>query len=767
MRVVISGLYAGPNPSPGVTLAQCVRSAFPNAHIIGVDYTDRHTGLHWPGFDEIEIQRPWNQLETNQYAEYLKERLSGDTYWISGLDLEIHFLAEKGFDTLPGALVPSLRALEATDQMNPRVLDGLSGTYAPETLSIYSDDWEMHRFLRLCGWRAWLKGPQYEALPIRSWADVEPARRELTSRWGEAEFFLQRHVAGNEECLAFSAYRGELLGAVRMEKYAQTREGKTWAGRVTEPDPAALEWLARTVAELEWTGGGEFEFVRDVEDRLALIELNPRFGAWIGGAVFAGVNLPGLLLERASGERATHCAPESEYFARVVVEMPCRPDFPLPPPRPITFGSSPSPGKGATGKAPSGVVELAGQLQVGGGPSRNNGRDAERWGVSSVAPRLLTSLAEQTAALEVEGGTPRRVLLVSHVAESFEASAASARRASTKRCAVRLAYSFKTNPDPRLLALALKHGFAAEVISNAELEVALATGFDADNVVFNGPAKEWPCPASPGQLGARSLVYADSPEELNRTIATLETQPTTDIPRALGLRLRPPRSPSRFGIDVGDFATFDDLAHTIAESPATFDLAMHFHLASHSIGPDGWREMLGSVLRWASALERTTGRAVTVLDLGGGWFPDDWRDILLPGLPALVETCVRALPRLSAIYFEPGRALSQESAALLMRVLDVRRAGQFTDVVVDASIAEIPNASHYPHRLLRRDETGSWTALRKGTARVLGRLCMEEDVLSYDADETLQEGDVIAALDCGAYDVSMSYAFGLGANSGA
>ena len=48
--------------------------------------------------------------------------------------------------------------------------------------------------------------------------------------------------------------------------------------------------------------------------------------------------------------------------------------------------------------------------------------------------------------------------------------------------------------------------------------------------------------------------------------------------------------------------------------------------------------------------------------------------------------------------------------------------------------------------------------------RLLGRICMEDDVLSsgLDLPENLAVGDRLVVCDAGAYERSMSYAFGRG-----
>jgi diaminopimelate decarboxylase len=163
-------------------------------------------------------------------------------------------------------------------------------------------------------------------------------------------------------------------------------------------------------------------------------------------------------------------------------------------------------------------------------------------------------------------------------------------------------------------------------------------------------------------------------------------------------------------------------------------------------------------------LESVTGRAVRVLDLGGGYHPDDLARMPFADLAAFAAS---RLPQLEEIYVEPGRALTQATMGVVTSVLDVRRrAGKLDEVVVDACIAELPLAAVYPHRIFALTG-GRPVPLARGPVRLLGRICMEDDVLSpgLALPENLAIGDRLVVCDAGAYERSMSYAFGCGGYS--
>jgi diaminopimelate decarboxylase len=152
------------------------------------------------------------------------------------------------------------------------------------------------------------------------------------------------------------------------------------------------------------------------------------------------------------------------------------------------------------------------------------------------------------------------------------------------------------------------------------------------------------------------------------------------------------------------------------------------------------------------------------LDVGGGWFPDDWHDSSPDRLQQVIETASNVLPKLQEIISEPGKAMAQPTMALAMRLLELTKSDSVNEAVVDGSIAELPMNFVQPHRILHRNNFGDWLPLRRGKTRLLGRLCMEHDVVAANVElpASLSKGDLLIFCDAGAYDRSMSYEFGRG-----
>jgi diaminopimelate decarboxylase len=232
------------------------------------------------------------------------------------------------------------------------------------------------------------------------------------------------------------------------------------------------------------------------------------------------------------------------------------------------------------------------------------------------------------------------------------------------------------------------------------------------------------------------------------------------------VRLRTPNIGSRFGIPVDSPASLKTLVEAVETLPRRCSFGVHFHMASSNVGIRQWWHLYESMLRWARSLETLAGREIEYLDVGGGWFPDDWHVESEDQFAGAISSARNTLRHTKQVISEPGKALAQPSMALAMRLLEFDESEEdVTEAVVDGSIAELPMHFFQPHRILHRDgRTGEWRPLKRGKTLLLGRLCMEHDIVARGVElpEGARPGDLLVFCDTGAYDRSMSYVFGRG-----
>ena len=755
MKIYVSGLYCGGNPQPGVGIARSLRQGYPFAKLIGVEYSSRVSGIHWDDLDDLFIQRPWDELNLEAYADKVREILDDGGLWISGSDLEAMWLASIFPDGHQNLLAPPGGALKRIAKPAVEALATLP-LKVPTFVSTDLPDWELHAFCREHDWRLWLKGPYYDAARTPSWDSFVAARNALTKVWSTDRLFLQAHVSGYEESVMLAAYEGELLGCVSMRKRDITPAGKTWAGDISDVDPEFEAPLRAIVKELNWSGGGELEMVRDATGELWLLEMNPRFPAWVHGATIGGHNLPALLVQAASSINARPCKPQASEFTRVVLEVPVREDYPLP--------ALPEPFAGAVGhsmKHPSGLTSLAermhkAELELIEIAEPANDEPAR-------APQVPKSFLADIAAYDfTEMQTPQFLYLDSTAESLFKRASERARRLSSNEVQVVSGYSIKTNPDERLIHLALDNGFLAEAISLLEVHKALETGFRPDQVVLNGPGKWWPDGMMPRER--LHAVFCDSVADLNRCVDAIGKGEMAS--KHVGIRIRTPNVVSRFGIPLDSPDTFASLVEAVGRLPTDTAFGVHFHMASSNIGVANWWHLFESMIKWCRSIERLTGRTIEILDIGGGWFPDDWHSDEDSKFGHAVETVKAMLPGVRQIVSEPGKAMAQPAMALAMRILEIQEhEDDYVEAVVDGSIAELPMYAFQPHRILRQcSRTGALQPLGHGKADLMGRLCMEHDIVATKVGlpDGTRAGDLLIFCDAGGYDRSMSYVFGRG-----
>jgi diaminopimelate decarboxylase len=357
-----------------------------------------------------------------------------------------------------------------------------------------------------------------------------------------------------------------------------------------------------------------------------------------------------------------------------------------------------------------------------------------------------------TLARSVER-TPQRVRDIAALDASLSAVNAAAALGPLR---VLPSISVKTDPSSEVVGRAIASGWLAETISPAEARFAASLGAKPETTVLNGPLAGPTTAALSRDLGAPiKAAFADSIEALD----TLLASGSVVVP---GYRVRPPSVESRFGVDVADFDTFTALITLLRRAERPY--GVHFHYASDIVGPNRWFELLEEVIGWAATVAEVIGHGPTLFDIGGGWYHGDYYELFLPRLSEVQERIRNAFATVKELIIEPGKAVSATSAILVTEVVEVRDGGIEAEVVVDASIADLPMADLYAHPVFHMRQTQSLGWLGAGRGRLLGAICMETDVLaravSFPSPPAV--GDRLAFLNAGAYDASMAWPFASG-----
>jgi diaminopimelate decarboxylase len=736
MKVRVSGVHSDPDPSPGIGIALSLRDAFPHAVLQAVDYSVRSSGLHHPVFDDVLLQSAWSELDLETYSLQIRDHLDQQNgFFLSGLDAEIDWLAQTIHEH-PRLLSPSQAAqqvvrkpvLDCADSLHMRVPEYLPANCAPA---------DLHELGRRSGWHLWVKGKYHEAYSAHSFVEMRRQIMALESHWPIEDIFIQQHIRGQERAITFAAYQGQLLDAVEIEKRSITSQGKTWAASVTAAPADIVERLASLVEVTRWSGGGEVEFVRTQAGENWLIDFNPRFPAYIHGVTICGHNMPASLVCAALGIDVPLPRETAQQFIRVVQELPVRADLPL------TRIIAPAAGYASVGKHPSFQPSLVRKLQK------------KQMTVSANQRPSMLELPEFLSTWQTPSSTPLRFRDFSSTDDLLSALAKTLELCD-RRPRVIPALSIKTDPHRDLARAFLDREWWAEVISLQELEWVRQMGFKNSQIIFNGPAV-----VALDSIAGQSIAaaFADSADAFEALVKSHSCE-------VIGLRLRVGTTNSRFGVDLTDFKSFSRVVKCLSHHKKSQRLGIHMHLASDISGPVRWNDVIEHSLVWAEALSMASGSSLSVFDIGGGWHPDDFSVQFLPALPELIARIAQAIPSIQTILLEPGKAVSADTAWLATRIIEVRSCDVdgLSEVVVDSSIADLPMAMHYAHRILHLRNGSCLGWLGGGRQRILGSICMEIDILA-ERIEFLQPpavGDLLLFSSAGGYNASMAWDFASG-----
>jgi diaminopimelate decarboxylase len=303
--------------------------------------------------------------------------------------------------------------------------------------------------------------------------------------------------------------------------------------------------------------------------------------------------------------------------------------------------------------------------------------------------------------------------------------------------------SFKTHPLPSLAVEWLRSGRGIEVVSESELITVLQLGCPLNRLLINGVAKhEW--------LHKYALsgihVHFDSPLEVDRLLhSALANQ------WRVGVRCHvPDETDSRDAAFGGQFGMSEPeavAALRLLRSAGADVHSIHFHRGQADHARRAYQRGLAHVAA-VCALADVAPRA---LDCGGG-LPahDDPRCVdAVADLCAAVKQAPDLFPRLEEIWLENGRYITGQSAALAVRIVDIKEREECRYLICNGGRTNHALAAdHHPHDLLPlRERPGTPTL-----STVCGPTCMTDDRLGrYRLPADTAVGDVLIWLDAGAY----------------
>ncbi len=172
------------------------------------------------------------------------------------------------------------------------------GADLPQTKVVNSLD-ALVKAVEEIGLPVMVKGSLYKAYRAYTMPEAVNHFHNLVAEWGYP-IIVQQVVSGDElNVVGVGDGQGESLGLVGVKKICVTALGKIWTGVTVRNEPM-LQAAKEFIRQFKWHGPFELECILG-QNKLYLIEVNPRFPAWVYLAKGVGVNLPARLVRRSHG----------------------------------------------------------------------------------------------------------------------------------------------------------------------------------------------------------------------------------------------------------------------------------------------------------------------------------------------------------------------------------------------------------------------------------------------------------------------------------
>lgn len=329
------------------------------------------------------------------------------------------------------------------------------------------------------------------------------------------------------------------------------------------------------------------------------------------------------------------------------------------------------------------------------------------------------------------------------------------------------AFAVKANPLVPVLERLGELGMGAEVASDGEFTAAISAGIDPSRLVFDSPAKSW------GELrralGHGAALNVDNFQELARVRSILaETGSESEI----GIRLNPQvgagaiaamstaSAHSKFGVPLRDPGMREQLIEAYLASP--WLRRAHTHVGSQGCPLPLIAEGVHELVRFADEVNTRAGYAqIRTLDIGGGLPVDFETDNPVSAFGDYVAALEEGAPRLFSgdyeLVTEFGRSILAKHGFIAAHVEYTKEVGGRRVAITHAGAQIATRTVFMPDAWPLRVEGFGPGGAVKTTAQtavhdVAGPCCFAGDLVARGRElPLLEQGDIVALLDTGAY----------------
>ena len=326
-----------------------------------------------------------------------------------------------------------------------------------------------------------------------------------------------------------------------------------------------------------------------------------------------------------------------------------------------------------------------------------------------------------------------------------------------------ICFAVKSNTNVNLIREIKKFGLGADVVSLGELMIAIKAGIKPNKIVFSGVGKT----SSELNFAINKKILLINAESLSEIMEINRLAKLRNKKVRVGVRLNPNtdaktlnqistgKKENKFGVNKN---TFHKIVN-FCKSSKNIDLkCLSVHIGSQILDHKPYGKMLEAVSR---ILDKTNHQ-FEFIDLGGGMginYSNKDKTLNYKKYNTAINNFLKK--HNVKIIFEPGRSIIGNTGMLISRVIYIKDSGRKKFIILDAAMNDLMRPALYGafHRTLPVIKSNK---ISNKPYEFVGPICESTDkFITLKKFQKLEEKDLIAICDVGAYGMSLSSNYNL------
>lgn len=328
-------------------------------------------------------------------------------------------------------------------------------------------------------------------------------------------------------------------------------------------------------------------------------------------------------------------------------------------------------------------------------------------------------------------------------------------------------YALKANCNDKVLERIAAKGLGADCVSGNEVKKAIETGFGAGKVTFAGVGKS----DEEIRYALQQQIFAFNVESLEELEVIDGLAEEMNVIANVAIRINPNVDAKTHhyittGLDENKFgiSSYDmpDVLAVLKRSAHLNFVGIHFHVGSQILDLSVFKSLCVRVNEWKSWFE-DRGFFLKVINVGGGLGINYHQpDGDIPDFETYFRIFNDFIERRSGqeIHFELGRAVVGQCAALITKVLYIKKGIKKNFAVVDAGMTELMRPALYQafHKIEKLNDHSSLVL----PYDIVGPICESSDVFGKEVElPILKRNDYLLIRSAGAYGEVMASNYNL------